>query len=402
MNYYIIATTFVILLLISIIVLKKIKSYEKNLKIQVSKLTKFINYNNELEKNISLKFKILEQEYLKIEKDLILAIYDYKYNINEIRLDELLRELDQKLSFGIDIYNKIYDEKVIMFFKKYENIYLLREEKKRNLRLNVELINYLILEINGSPILEEYLYSFLNPNLRYINIRDINKLFMEFFKRKKSKISSKILGLILILLTLNSVSLQQVKKSDKNIKNDKEAKYKIIINNNIFPNEKLNEKEDSKRNIELKDNDVNLASNNTIGSNNNMEGNLIKTDKLGDLNISLGGKQNRQEQNQQIVFFEYGESELTIGAKQIIKEISRKLDKSTIVLLYGGTDTKGSNQYNNELKINRVENVRKEFIKNSINKDRIKHILEENYNNIIKTGPNIKEPLNRNVIIKLE
>ncbi len=104
-----------------------------------------------------------------------------------------------------------------------------------------------------------------------------------------------------------------------------------------------------------------------------------------------------------LVFFDWDKAVLTDRARQIIvqaAESSRKV-QTTRIEVNGYTDTSGSAAYNKGLSLRRAQIVAAELVKDGVAKEAI-HIEGFGESNpLVATGPNVREPQNRRVEIRI-
>ena len=106
--------------------------------------------------------------------------------------------------------------------------------------------------------------------------------------------------------------------------------------------------------------------------------------------------ENNEKEILQIIYFDFDKSDLSkVSIDKINKFI--KVNKNIInkYLIIGHTDTKGSEKYNFNLSLERAQAVKKIFINNGINENKIKIIGEGESNLLIETKDEVSHPANR-------
>ena len=102
-----------------------------------------------------------------------------------------------------------------------------------------------------------------------------------------------------------------------------------------------------------------------------------------------------------LVFFDWDKASLTERAKAIVKEAA---DNSTRVQVTrievnGYTDTSGKSSYNQGLSVRRAQAVAAELVRDGVPKDAIDIQGFGDTNQLVSTGPSVREPQNRRVEI---
>ena len=111
---------------------------------------------------------------------------------------------------------------------------------------------------------------------------------------------------------------------------------------------------------------------------------------------------NKDDSIIQIIYFDFDKSNLSIESinkiKKFLKEYNDKIEKYLIV---GHTDTRGSEEYNINLSINRANAVKNILIQNGVIENNIKIIGKGEKNLMIKTADEVSHPINRRAEIKI-
>ena len=122
---------------------------------------------------------------------------------------------------------------------------------------------------------------------------------------------------------------------------------------------------------------------------------LTDNEKLSNNLVSVVTK-DKKEEILQLIYFDFDKTNLSEVSIRWIKEFiikyNKKIEKYLIV---GHTDSKGSKQYNMNLSLERANAVKKVFIHNGINENRIKIIGMGESNLRIKTEDEVPHPANR-------
>ena len=110
----------------------------------------------------------------------------------------------------------------------------------------------------------------------------------------------------------------------------------------------------------------------------------------------------KNEKIKQIIYFDFDKSNLTNVSLEEIKNFLTKYEsKIAKYLIVGHTDTKGTNEYNLKLSLNRATTVQNILIKSGINKNDIKIIAKGEKELAVKTQDEIAHPANRRAEISL-
>lgn len=104
-----------------------------------------------------------------------------------------------------------------------------------------------------------------------------------------------------------------------------------------------------------------------------------------------------------IVFFQWGQTQLSESGKQVIDEVLKSLESGEVYdfVLNGHTDTVGTSKYNLELSQRRGEAVKKRLVDGGVSAERIKIFAYGESDLQVKTADNVDEPANRRVEIFL-
>lgn len=194
-------------------------------------------------------------------------------------------------------------------------------------------------------------------------------------------IIEKVIKFILSLLNILLVYLNIKEPKDDNNKIDvkKLIFYLVILSLNIIFLSKNMEEENSKKEPKI---------------------------KIMEVSIDNDKKQEKTELNkkeeQYLVLFEFSKNELTTSGEKILKNIENNLKEDEYIILEGGSDNVGETELNINLRNKRVEAVKKKLVELGITPEKIEKRKTNIKNNLIITGKEIKEPLNRNVIIKIK
>lgn len=194
-------------------------------------------------------------------------------------------------------------------------------------------------------------------------------------------IIEKVIKFILSLLNILLVYLNMKEQKDENNKVDvkKLIFYLVILSLNIIFLSKNMEEENNKKEPKIKIMEVSID-------------NDKKQEKI-ELN---------KKEEQYLVLFEFSKNELTTSGEKILKNIENNLKEDEYIILEGGSDSVGETELNINLRNKRVEAVKKKLVELGITPEKIEKKKTSIKNNLIITGKEIKEPLNRNVIIKIK
>ncbi|MGM0422075.1 MAG: OmpA family protein [Pseudomonadota bacterium] len=106
-----------------------------------------------------------------------------------------------------------------------------------------------------------------------------------------------------------------------------------------------------------------------------------------------------------IVFFDWDESTLTSGAKEVLdavaSEISKRGDVTNIVTT-GHTDSSGPEDYNEKLSTRRAASVKDALVDLGVDPEKIRTEARGEEELLVETADNVREPANRRVEISLE
>ena len=147
---------------------------------------------------------------------------------------------------------------------------------------------------------------------------------------------------------------------------------------------------------ECKNNYLNALSNiyNTISYDEKNKANLINIDESDDSFVAL--PKDNIEEIKQIIYFDFDKSILTnVSLEEIKNFLTKHKSKIAKYLIVGHTDTKGTNEYNLKLSLNRATTVQNILIKSGINKNDIKIIAKGEKELAVKTQDEIAHPANR-------
>ena len=132
---------------------------------------------------------------------------------------------------------------------------------------------------------------------------------------------------------------------------------------------------------------------NLIDSNESKED--ITTKESSDDSVVVVTK-NENEKIKQIIYFDFDKSNLTNVSLQEIKNFLIQYQGGvTKYLIVGHTDTKGTNEYNLKLSLDRATTVHNILIESGINKNDIKIIAKGENELAVKTNDEIAHPANR-------
>ena len=121
----------------------------------------------------------------------------------------------------------------------------------------------------------------------------------------------------------------------------------------------------------------------------------IATKNVSDDSVAVVTK-DKNEKIKQIIYFDFDKSNLTNVSLEEIKNFLTKYEsKIAKYLIVGHTDTKGTNEYNLKLSLNRATTVQNILIKSGINKNDIKIIAKGEKELAVKTQDEIAHPANR-------
>lgn len=216
----------------------------------------------------------------------------------------------------------------------------------------------------------------------------------EIDKKIKVKKRDYLLKLIILAcIAFNIVKLDKFYNEKTKKQNDKKDQLVNII---VLNKENLNL---------LKKNHVkdvlnnNLNGNKIIGNSSEMENNLIKELKVTP-SFSFNDQDRKNIKNEKKIYFDFDESKLTPSGAKLIDEIIKDKKANEKIILFGGTDTVGTTEYNYLLKNKRLNTVKKALINKGIQPKDIEMIpMTEEF---IKTEEQVKEPLNKVVKVILK
>ena len=121
----------------------------------------------------------------------------------------------------------------------------------------------------------------------------------------------------------------------------------------------------------------------------------IATNNLSNDSVAVVTK-DKNEKVKQIIYFDFDKSILTnISLEEIKNFLTKHKSKIAKYLIVGHTDTKGTNEYNLKLSLNRATTVQNILIKSGINKNDIKIIAKGEKELAVKTQDEIAHPANR-------
>ena len=137
---------------------------------------------------------------------------------------------------------------------------------------------------------------------------------------------------------------------------------------------------------------------NTISDNEKNKANLTNKDKLDDSAIVI--PKNKNEEIKEIIYFDFNKSNLNnVSSQEILNFLihyHREIEKYVIV---GHTDTKGTNEYNLKLSLDRAKKVQIIFNEIGIDNSDIKIIAKGETDLAVQTLDETAHPANRRVVI---
>ena len=112
--------------------------------------------------------------------------------------------------------------------------------------------------------------------------------------------------------------------------------------------------------------------------------------------------ENENKEVMQIIYFDFDNSKLSAVSKNtLFNFLDKNKNQLSRYIIFGHTDTKGTNQYNMELSINRAESVKQALLDHGIIPDSIS-ILGKGENELaIDTPDDTKHPANRRAEVKI-
>jgi outer membrane protein OmpA-like peptidoglycan-associated protein len=104
-----------------------------------------------------------------------------------------------------------------------------------------------------------------------------------------------------------------------------------------------------------------------------------------------------------IVYFDFGKADLTPEAQADIAEAVKtaKANGFTRVYVTGNTDTVGSDRLNQVLSAARAESAKDEMVREGLDSSGISIEGKSFHDPLVPTGPGVREPQNRRVVIDL-
>ena len=104
-----------------------------------------------------------------------------------------------------------------------------------------------------------------------------------------------------------------------------------------------------------------------------------------------------------IVFFDFNKSNLTDAAQAVVTEAVKtaKTNGFVKVQVVGHTDTVGSDQYNQNLSVQRAQSVKDEMVREGLDGAGIAIEGRGFHDLLVPTGPGVREPQNRRAVIDL-
>ena len=104
-----------------------------------------------------------------------------------------------------------------------------------------------------------------------------------------------------------------------------------------------------------------------------------------------------------VVFFDFNKARLTHEGERVIGRAAQAVqdDGYVQVTVTGHADTVGTEPYNFELSVRRAEAVRDELVRLGVHGRRISFEGKGTRNLLVRTGPGVREPQNRRVVIDL-
>ena len=112
--------------------------------------------------------------------------------------------------------------------------------------------------------------------------------------------------------------------------------------------------------------------------------------------------ENKKKEVMQIIYFDFDNSRLSeVSKNKLFDFLDKNKKKLSRYIIFGHTDTKGTNKYNMELSIKRAESVKQALLDNGIMSEVIS-ILGKGENELaIDTPDNTKHPANRRAEVKI-
>jgi len=133
---------------------------------------------------------------------------------------------------------------------------------------------------------------------------------------------------------------------------------------------------------------------NIINDNEKNKKDLVNKDEFDDSVIVV--TKNKNEEIKQIIYFDFDKSNLTnINLQEINDFLIHYRSKIAKYLIVGHTDTKGTNEYNIKLSLDRAKTVQMILIKFGIEKNNIKILAKGESALAVKTKDEIAHPANR-------
>ena len=122
---------------------------------------------------------------------------------------------------------------------------------------------------------------------------------------------------------------------------------------------------------------------------------VITTKNVSDDSVVVVTK-NKNEKIKQLIYFDFDKSNLTNVSLQEIKNFLIKYQSEiTKYLVVGHTDTKGTDEYNLKLSLDRASAVHNILVESGINRNDIKIIAKGEKELAVKTNDEIAHPANR-------
>jgi outer membrane protein OmpA-like peptidoglycan-associated protein len=111
----------------------------------------------------------------------------------------------------------------------------------------------------------------------------------------------------------------------------------------------------------------------------------------------------RQVATNYLVFFDWDRADLTARARQIIAQAAEasRSRQTTNIEVDGYTDTSGTPRYNQGLSVRRAQSVASELVRDGVPRGAITIQGFGETNLLVPTGPGVREPQNRRVVIIL-
>lgn len=112
------------------------------------------------------------------------------------------------------------------------------------------------------------------------------------------------------------------------------------------------------------------------------------------------------EQAMFLVFFDWNKSMITAGGNDVLdavsKEVTKRADEITSVVIIGHTDSSGPKGYNQKLSMRRAQAAKDGLVKMGIAAEKIRVEARGENDLLVKTDDNVREPANRRAEIRFE